>query len=633
MIRVKKKNILGLIFLFFIILGELKVYASGAVSNSYLEFVVSPTGRFTIGTTGGNPSNSLDDYQNMLFGHPIPSTSFTTIKIDGIEYIYSPNYESPINNLPDLSNTSSNYYGDILVKQTLKIVKNSNTGNFDTVEIKYSIKNCDTKYHNVGVRIMLDTMLGYNDSAPFRLPNIGPVTTETELTGNNIPEYWQAFDDLQNPSVIAQGTLINNVQNKPDKIQFVNWSRIYNTMWNYSISPGSPNGDSAVGIYWNEKPLAPGETKEYITYYGLSEFFQDLRPPLSFSVTGANIIQLTPEGYSPNPVTITAYISNIGNGNSNNVKATINLPEGISLVEGQQNIIYLGTIAPGELRQISWQIKIPNCDVDKTINYSISLEGDEQETKTITRSIFIPQFKILSESIAINPNSLTLKPGETRQLSVIKKLVDGSTVDVTSNDKGTIYTTNRSDILTVNQDGMIFVSSTAKDGDTATVTALNNGKYASCEIVIKEDTTEKLEIIPNTLNLGPGQKYQLSVVHTLIDGSTKDVTRESGIIYTTNSTSVATVNGNGEVTVSPSASVGFKATITAKYGGKTATCVVTVANATTTISSLRIEPSSVSKAPGETEQLKVIATMSDGSTKEVTRESGIIYTTNSTSVA
>ncbi|CDF57648.1 hypothetical protein TCEL_01562 [Thermobrachium celere DSM 8682] len=81
------------------------------------------------------------------------------------------------------------------------------------------------------------------------------------------------------------------------------------------------------------------------------------------------------------------------------------------------------------------------------------------------------------------------------------------------------------------------------------------------------------------MSKAPGETEQLKVIATMSDGSTKEVTRESGIIYTTNSTSVATVNGNGEVTVSPSASVGFKATITAKYGGKTATCVVTVANA------------------------------------------------------
>lgn len=32
----------------------------------------------------------------------------------------------------------------------------------------------------------MDTMLGSNDAAPFVIPGIGAVTSELELTGNNI---------------------------------------------------------------------------------------------------------------------------------------------------------------------------------------------------------------------------------------------------------------------------------------------------------------------------------------------------------------------------------------------------------------------------------------------------------------
>ena len=38
--------------------------------------------------------------------------------------------------------------------------------------------------------------LGNNDADPFRLPGFGAVTTETELTGDSIFKYCQAFDSL-----------------------------------------------------------------------------------------------------------------------------------------------------------------------------------------------------------------------------------------------------------------------------------------------------------------------------------------------------------------------------------------------------------------------------------------------------
>ena len=39
---------------------------------------------------------------------------------------------------------------------------------------------------------------------PTRTPN---VTTETDYAGAAIPEYWQAFRDLSDTAIMAQGTL------------------------------------------------------------------------------------------------------------------------------------------------------------------------------------------------------------------------------------------------------------------------------------------------------------------------------------------------------------------------------------------------------------------------------------------
>ena len=126
---------------------------------------------------------------------------------------------------------------------------------------------------------MLDTMLGSNDNAPFRIEGIGNVTTEKEFIGDSIPQYWQAFDSLTNPTVVSQGTFIRGNNLKPDKVQFANWRRLESTLWNYQINENSSNGDSAVAVTWDEKTLRAGETRTYTTYYGMSEIQQDLLPP------------------------------------------------------------------------------------------------------------------------------------------------------------------------------------------------------------------------------------------------------------------------------------------------------------------------------------------------------------------
>ncbi|MGB8956721.1 MAG: hypothetical protein WCC10_15195, partial [Tumebacillaceae bacterium] len=71
------------------------LYANGRVYNDFLEYAVAGNGRFTIGTTGGNPSSSSDNYQRLIYGHPSPGTSYSTVVVDGGVYYYSPNQQAP----------------------------------------------------------------------------------------------------------------------------------------------------------------------------------------------------------------------------------------------------------------------------------------------------------------------------------------------------------------------------------------------------------------------------------------------------------------------------------------------------------------------------------------------------------
>ncbi len=232
--------------------------------------------------------------------------------------------------------------GDITVIRHLKLIRNQYTGNEDVAEFSYIVENNGTENHSVGVRIMFDTMLGSNDSAPFRIPGIGNVTSETDLKGSEVPEFWQAFDSLSSPRVIAQGTLKIDNETAPDRVRFTNWGAASRNPWDYTRGKNY-NGDSATCIYWNPKSVESGQTFTCKTYYGLSSLQQDNVPPLAVALSGATRLEVVENEngdrtYSPNPLTVTAYTQNIGSGTAYDADIELVLPSCMRIVDGD-NVI------------------------------------------------------------------------------------------------------------------------------------------------------------------------------------------------------------------------------------------------------------------------------------------------------
>lgn len=249
---------------------------SQTIENEYIQFCVKDvndsvnSGRFTVGNTGGNPNYSSDDDKILLYGHPNPWSSYTTIRINSTNYIFKA--DETTYDPSELKAVSTMTAENVLITQTLQIVTNDGTGLKDTVQISYTATNQSSVAKNIAIRIMLDTMLGYNDGAPFKVPSLGNVTKEKELSGNAIPSYWQAFDSLTDASVFAVGTLYKGTDRKPDKVQFTGWQNIYHSenVWDYTINPDDyVTGDSAVAIYWNPTNVAAGSTTNVTTYYGV----------------------------------------------------------------------------------------------------------------------------------------------------------------------------------------------------------------------------------------------------------------------------------------------------------------------------------------------------------------------------
>lgn len=377
---------------------------TGSISNEYIQFNYL-NGYHGVVTTGGNPDNPNDDNKLLIYGGG--STSYTTIRIDGNNYEFSPDTVTRYDN----KIIGTKRIGDIIVSQHIGIIPNQYTGRDDVVEFFYTVENTSDTPHDVGVRIMFDTMLGNNDSAPFRLPAVGDVTTETDLSGEEIPEFWQAFDNLTNPKVIAQGTLKVDKASTPDRVRFTNWRSAVGNPWDYVRPAGSSNGDSAVCLYWNEQMLEKDDTLACKTFYGLSALQQDLRPPLALALTGATKLEVVKnkdgkDEYSPNPFTVTAYIENIGTGTATNTKITLNLPKGMEVVNGQKTVS-LGNIPVGTKQyQVSWKINVAPSAVDKIEEYSVTLVADNAEAKTLKREITVPKLQTSGLKLFLDRSSI-----------------------------------------------------------------------------------------------------------------------------------------------------------------------------------------------------------------------------------
>jgi len=377
-----------------------------SLENKYIKVFINnsaeETGRFAVDVTGGDPGRSDDDNKPLIYGHPKPWTSFTTLRIDGTNYVFgkttnkrsgvglpgSEIIEAP--KMVDNRLTMKCKYGAVEVEQLLDIARSPSTGALDTARIKYVISNSGTSPVGVGIRTLLDTMVGDNDGAPFRI-GAKAVTTDYSCNANECPDFWQAFDSLTKPAVIAQGTLKGGDVTTPDRLIFTNWGKAADNPWDITVDPGADftrlgedELDSAVAMYWNPRTLKPGEQLNITIYYGLGGItFSPGKTYLGISAPAE--VQYSING--SRSYTIMMYLEHRGEAKAENVKINLSLPEGLACTTGKTTIT-LPELIPGVTKQFSWEIK-PNGLYQGDTSFQIKVSGEHLESNLVTRKIKI----------------------------------------------------------------------------------------------------------------------------------------------------------------------------------------------------------------------------------------------------
>src|SRR5262249_54372297 len=125
---------------------------------------------------------------------------------------------------------------------------------------------------NIGLRIQVDTMIGGNDGVPFTVPGLpGLVNNFADFPmAGPVPDFIQALErpDLQNPGTVAHMTLkLGGKYEPPGRVLLTHWPGF--NYFNWEVPVNSMRDDSAVVLYWQDKPLAPGGKREFGFAYGL----------------------------------------------------------------------------------------------------------------------------------------------------------------------------------------------------------------------------------------------------------------------------------------------------------------------------------------------------------------------------
>jgi hypothetical protein len=187
-------------------------------------------------------------------------------------------------------------HGGIEVLQRLRLVEGVNTAELDTVQIQYRLRNVSGRSHEVGIRIMIDTLIGSNDGVPFIVPgHAGLVDRTLVVQRDQMPEFIQALErpDFSNPGTVISMTLRGSDAVPPDRMVLSHWPGS-DANWDYAVT--DIGSDSAVGLYYNAKPLPPGHMRPVVVYYGLGGLSSTSSGNTRMSLIAPKVLQVGQEG-------------------------------------------------------------------------------------------------------------------------------------------------------------------------------------------------------------------------------------------------------------------------------------------------------------------------------------------------
>jgi trimeric autotransporter adhesin len=229
-----------------------------------------------------------------------------------------------------------------------------------------------------------------------------------------------------------------------------------------------------------------------------------------------------------------------------------------------------------------------------TVAHAKSASGSS--TLTVTAALLV--------SISVMPQSASLTPKHSVQLSAIGTFTDGTTQDVSS---AVTWSSSPAGVLSISNNGL----ATANSSGTVNVVASQGPISGGNTLIVGLPTLVSIALLPQGITLTPAHSAQLKAVGTYSDTSTQDIS--AAVTWSANPGGIVAVSSSGLAT---GKGLGT-ATVTAAANTVSATGAITVL--APTLTSISITSSQASIPLGENQPFSAMGRYNDGSTRNLTR--------------
>ena len=223
-------------------------------------------------------------------------------------------------------------------------------------------------------------------------------------------------------------------------------------------------------------------------------------------------------------------------------------------------------------------------------------------------------------SLQVTPADNIVPKGATGHYTATVYYTDDSTRDVT---KDATWESSNTDVAHITTSGENAGYVRALEGGKSTITAYFEGQSNSTGVTVTTATLESIQVTPVNESMAKGLDVQYSAIGIYSDNTKEDLTQHA--TWQSSDTAVATIDSDGEAY---GVDVG-DTTISASFGGLSASTTLTVTAATPT--SLQVTPPDESVPKGTTGHYTATVYYSGNSSRDVTKEA--IWESSNTDVA
>lgn len=174
-----------------------------------------------------------------------------------------------------LGTTSAWTWNGLKTIQTLEIVRGAGAAAFDVCKVTYELENLGSRRLEVGVRVLLDTLVGENDAPAFQpLPEGSLILSQAAFEPKTMPAALKLLE-VANPrsqGLVAYLSLkLDKPIQAPDRLLV---TRLPDKGDQWDVPLQNMRDDACVVLYWTETALEPGPSNRRVLgyAYGLSPY-------------------------------------------------------------------------------------------------------------------------------------------------------------------------------------------------------------------------------------------------------------------------------------------------------------------------------------------------------------------------